>query len=192
MPALGPRFPRNLTAGFHAVRREKSTRNLVAISARCAAYAGVAWLAFVAGCSSKVGAEAPRAADASQPGSHHANLDERPMTRVPATIVTPFDAWDTRQLFETGRTLYDAGNMPAAAERFEAAFVHDPEGVLAPPALFNAGLAREANQELEKKLGASSSREGCRWQTRCRVKRLGFGWRACMLGSSRQAGAGCD
>ncbi len=73
------------------------------------------------------------AAESSAPGSEE----------VPRTIVTPEGVTDIPELYSRARHVLEQGNPSEAAKQFDRVFALDPDGKLAPDALYLAALAHE-------------------------------------------------
>jgi tetratricopeptide (TPR) repeat protein len=84
-------------------------------------------------------AATPPGAPAARPG---AAPEQRPI-EVAAVVVSPYSDAELAMQFERARTLLLSDKPREAAELFERLVRMAPQGEVAPPSLFNAGVARE-------------------------------------------------
>ena len=66
-----------------------------------------------------------------------------PTQEVPETVVSPYSDDELAQQFEHGRELLLAGKIQEAAAVFDKLVRLAPDGQIAPPSLYNAGMCHE-------------------------------------------------
>jgi tetratricopeptide (TPR) repeat protein len=71
---------------------------------------------------------------------------------LPRTVVTPNDAASINELYDRASAELNTGSAARAAADFDRVFALDPEGELAPDALFQAGVAHEQAGDREAAL----------------------------------------
>src|SRR3954465_14723928 len=100
-------------------------------------------LVFLNGCASSIG-QPPTTAHEQPPAPAPGRTIE-----VAPTVVSPFADSELEAKFERGRSLLLGEKYKEAAEAFEQLVRLSPDTDVAPPSLYNGGLAREALGERE-------------------------------------------
>ncbi|MBK8252004.1 MAG: tetratricopeptide repeat protein [Polyangiaceae bacterium] len=98
-------------------------------------------LAIFAFISALTGCGATAVGPAQTPGTD--NGKPAPVTEVPETVVSPFTDDELVKQFEHGQQLMMAGKVQEAAAVFDKLVRLAPDGQVAPPSLYNAGIAHE-------------------------------------------------
>lgn len=97
-----------------------------------------------------VGCGGARAREAETPTGATAQRGEAQL--VPRTVITPDGATDVVEMYDEGRRLLDAGDAVRAARLLQRVYELDPDGRLAPDALYSAALAAEQAGDRERAL----------------------------------------